>query len=651
VLVEKPMAMTASDCRKMIEAAKAGNTVIAVGLVRRFLHSALFTKQAIESDLLGSIESFDFREGNVYNWPVSSDFFFRRETAGGGVLFDTGAHTLDLLLWWLGDMEVMEYLDDGFGGVEADCEIRLKATSGALGVVELSRTRDLRNMARIKGERGELEVNLRKNEVSLTTNNGAASVAGHGLVQGQPDMHEQGFFDLFPLQLGDFVNAIQSGKRPRACGEEAARSIALIESCYQKRAPLGSSWISLKKTENVALEGKRILVTGATGFIGGRLVERLFLEKGARIRTLVRDFKNASRLARFPVEMIGGDISNGEMVANAMEGCEVVFHCAYDFSGSTEQKEKVSVNGTENVCRAALKHGIKRLVHVSTISVYGTPPEGDLDEDYPKRATEDVYATTKLAAEELVLDFYARHGLPVAVLQPTIVYGPFSRPWTINPIKQMAEGLVVLPNGGDGICNAVYIDDVVDAMFLAAVKDEALGEVFLISASKPVLWKEFYGALEGVLGRTATIYLTNKKLRELQEKRFGSLVAGPKHGSMREVLTVLRDQTLWERIYNIPGIKTKAESFKHRHPKVYDFAITKILGANRHDPSENERSVEPENTQNIHVPDKTRHELLSSRTRVRIDKARKLLGYEPKYDFATGMSVTAEFLRWANYCD
>ena len=650
VLVEKPMAMTASECTKMIEAAKAGNALLAVGLMRRFLNSALFTKEAIESGLLGGIESFDFREGNVYNWPVNSNFFFRRETAGGGVLFDTGAHTLDLLLWWLGDMEVTDYFDDCLGGVEADCEIRLRAASGAHGIVELSRTRDLRNTAIIKGERGEIEVDLRRNEVSLRTAEGGASVAGYGLVQGQQELREQGFFDLFPLQLDDFVHAVQSGNRPRVDGEEAVRSVELIESCYQKRAPLRTPWISLEKSNDSKFQNKRVLVTGATGFIGGRLVERLFLEEGAKVRALVRDFRKASRIARFPIEMIGGDILDGETVSKAVEGCEVIFHCAYDFSGSAKHKKQVSVIGTENLCRSALKHGIRRLVHASTISVYGSTPDGDLDETSPKQTSEDVYTLTKLAAEELVLEFHDRYGLPVSVVQPTIVYGPFSRPWTIDPIKQMSSGLIVLPNSGDGFCNAVYIDDVVDAMFLAAVCEEAVGEVFLISSSEPVLWKEFYGAFEELLGKTATVLLTNENSKQRQPKKCGSVSLHPGRNTIKEVLAVLRDQELWERIYTIPGIQARAEGFKNRYPKVYDFAITKILGVDRNGRSRDGRNVKPENTEQIHVPNKTRYELLSSRTRVRIDKAEELLGYKPKYDFKTGMALTAEFLRWANYC-
>jgi hypothetical protein len=85
----------------------------------------------LESGALGKIESFDFREGAVFNWPATTNSFWRRETAGGGVLADQGAHVLDLLLWWLGDFTSLTYVDDSQGGVEADCRLELSMKSGA----------------------------------------------------------------------------------------------------------------------------------------------------------------------------------------------------------------------------------------------------------------------------------------------------------------------------------------------------------------------------------------------------------------------------------------------------------------------------------------------------------------------------------------
>src|SRR5262249_523916 len=164
VLVEKPMALTVAECAAMMGAAERAGAILAVGLMRRFIWSHRFAHLLIEKGVLGQINSFDFREGSIYNWPVASDFFFRKEAAGGGVLIDTGAHTLHCLLHWLGDFASVDYFDDAEGGVDANCLMKLRLRSGVCGVLELSRTRKLRNTAIIYGDRGVLEVALGSND-------------------------------------------------------------------------------------------------------------------------------------------------------------------------------------------------------------------------------------------------------------------------------------------------------------------------------------------------------------------------------------------------------------------------------------------------------------------------------------------------------
>ncbi len=146
----------------------------------------------------------------------------------------------------------------------------------------------------------------------------------------------------------------------------------------------------------------------------------------------------------------------------------------------SKNRQHVAVGGTENIAKAALKTGA-RLVHVSTVDVYGWPLQETLDESSPKSPGADIYAQTKFAAEELLWTYHRQHALPLVVVQPTIVYGPFSRPWTLSVVEQIKNGRLVLVDGGDGVCNPVYIDDVVDALILAGTEPHAVGEAFLIS--------------------------------------------------------------------------------------------------------------------------------------------------------------------------
>src|SRR5215813_5645005 len=111
VLCEKPMARTVSDCDAMIEAAELVERKLAVGHFRRLFPAAKVIRDWIRNERLGRLRSFRILEGEIYGWPAVSDSFFHRETAGGGVLIDAGAHTLDLVLWWMGEADAVEYWD------------------------------------------------------------------------------------------------------------------------------------------------------------------------------------------------------------------------------------------------------------------------------------------------------------------------------------------------------------------------------------------------------------------------------------------------------------------------------------------------------------------------------------------------------------
>jgi nucleoside-diphosphate-sugar epimerase len=255
------------------------------------------------------------------------------------------------------------------------------------------------------------------------------------------------------------------------------------------------------------LSGLRVLVTGASGFIGGRVVEKLVREGTARVRAMAPDLARAARIARFPVELAACDVRDLDAVIQSAAGCDVVIHCAYGSRGDSAERRAVNVDGTRNVLEAAHRAGCRRVVHLSTLMVYGLTADGLLDETAPRRPTGDSYGDEKLEAEEIAFAYHVEKGCGVSVIQPTAVYGPFAPSWTTRVLERLKTGIVPLIEDGSGICNAVYIDDVADAVLLAAECDEAVGEEFLISG-EPITYRDFYRCFEKMLGHKRMVSLS-----------------------------------------------------------------------------------------------------------------------------------------------
>lgn len=391
-----------------------------------------------------------------------------------------------------------------------------------------------------------------------------------------------------------------------------------------------------------ALRGERVLVTGAAGFVGGRLVERL-AEAGAEVRAFVHRVSRASRIAVYPVELVSGDVRDAGDVARAAEGCDRIFHCAYGTSGPQRLRARVNLEGTANVLSAGREAGVARIVHLSSLVVYGYTEDGDLDEAAPRRAMKDAYSRSKVKAERRALAA-AREGLPVTVLQPTAVYGPYGGVWTSSVLGSLSTGRVILVDGGQGLANTVYVDDLVDAMFLAAVRPEAIGEAFLVSSAEPVTWCELQGGFASILGveeRTVSMSAAEAIAHHRRQRWQGTSL-------LREGLSALAtDEALQRRLLATREARLLRWMAATLIPQTWQPAIKSLLsrlaggGKTKATPS-SEPAPLP-----IHAMPPSTVRFLSSRTRVRIDKARRLLGYEPRFDFASGLVRTAAWARWA----
>jgi len=367
-----------------------------------------------------------------------------------------------------------------------------------------------------------------------------------------------------------------------------------------------------------ALTGKTVLVTGATGNIGGRLVERLVAEHGAKTRTLVRQFEKGARIARFDVEMVKGSLEDAQAIDAAVAGADVVFNLAWDFSDSIEN----NLACIRNVYEACLRHGVSRLVHISSIAVYEPFEDGELAEAMQPVPKGFPYGDAKIAVERELLCMVEEKNLPAVILEPTNVYGPFAGFWTDGVVQQLLGGGLILPEDAKGLCNVVYIDDLVDAMVLAATKPEAIGERFIISGGEPVPWRRFYQAYEDCL-----------EIKSVQTMPFEDISRQKKSvlANLKLLLANPRRITKWG---------PAAALLQPLKRWLGDKAKARLRGLYAGYRS----TLAPKATE---MPEQYLLDLYTANTRCRIDKARSGLGYNPRFDFEAGMRLTGDYVRWA----
>jgi predicted dehydrogenase len=239
VLVEKPMALTAISCRAMNRAADESDTKIAVALMRRQAHGGRWLKEAIDAQVFGRLDRFTIREGYPGGWPFATDSMWRKEQAGGGVLFDTGSHTFDQIVWWFGMPNAVEYFDDADNGVEANCLVRMGWSSGLKGEIELTRTRLLSNLLKLETEKGVLSLPMNGNAPT-----GSREMLGYRATKvGAPPFKPGGWSEFFRDQLEQFLAYVSGKPANVVTGKEAVQSIELIERCYAVRQRLEKPWI------------------------------------------------------------------------------------------------------------------------------------------------------------------------------------------------------------------------------------------------------------------------------------------------------------------------------------------------------------------------------------------------------------------------
>ena len=589
VLCEKPLSPSSEETKAIFADAPA-DLVMGMCHSYRFFPTRQEVRRLVQEGFFGPSPSITINEGGASDWPTVSGYCFRKELVPGGALYDNGIHSLDFLLWCLGKPDQIVYEDDAAGGLESNLTIDMRFGE-AKTFFKLSRTRALSNTIVVEGNGHKAVLGVFDSK-KMVFDGKEKEVEGNG-----------------KSQLGNFLDAV-AGKDQLVCPvEDGLTVMETLEQCYAQKKPK-----SYEKHPIGGFEGKTVLVTGGTGFIGSHLVEQLVLHEGAKVRVLVHKWGKAAYVSRFDVEFVQADILDAEAMAKAMEGCDFVFHLAIVGGAET------NVKATESILAAAKKTGIKHVVQMSSVVVHGETVPPDLTADSPLIPYNDGYAQSKLQSEKRFWELLDEYGLHGSIIRPTYVWGPYSMWYTIYIVDQMRKGEFSWVDDGNGICNAVYVGNVVDMCLQCCINPNADHQAFIATDGEQMTWREFYGHYLKVIGKRPSDYPS----------------VPLKDGVFRKMRLNIKN-ALWKRMV---VLMDKYNELSKTSPTlalwIYK-APRKVLRLTRKAIMKN-------------LPEKGASEMAiySQSSQINVQKNKDLLNFKPRYTVEKGMEITCEWLKWSD---
>jgi nucleoside-diphosphate-sugar epimerase len=375
---------------------------------------------------------------------------------------------------------------------------------------------------------------------------------------------------------------------------------------------------------------QKVLITGASGFIGTRLCERLHLYHRTPFRAGVRNFGNAARIARLGAEMAPVNLLKAETVEAALEGCDAVVHLAHGDDAEAPR-------ATQNLIQACQKAGIRRFVHVSSMSVHGPSPgpECAVEESATIGRYGESYCDSKAEEERLVQAAISRDHFPAVVLRPTVVYGPHSA-FVLQVAAAAKLGSVSLIDNGAGICNAVYVDDVCGAIYAALNKDRALGCTMFINGDERITWEQFTSTFARLINPNVAI----RSISGVEAERYWRDKQPTFMTNISAARSLLASTQFHRQLSTVPAVGTLIRLAKTRtaqllrEERVAAIRRRSILAA-----------ASPLSAPSW--PNLGRVKRETVRVQFRNNKAKEFLEWAPRYDFQRGVKLTNSWLEFA----
>jgi 2-alkyl-3-oxoalkanoate reductase len=498
VLVEKPLAISVEEVDRISAAAAAAQKSVCVNhsmLYDRFVSKAL---NLVRSGAIGVPLTFDYFRSSEYP-PYRGGQLPVHYQNGGYPFLDQGVHALYLAESFLGAIRDVKTVHNTHGGDSNlhfdEWRVAAQCKRGTANIQISWNVRPLQNWFVVQGTKGVVHANLFSMWVThspLLPLPKAAARALQAMTEGlsicaQVPANIARFaakrivqYDGLHSLVAAFYGALQTGAPMPVPVSEARSTVFWTSRVSQEADAEKTKFQSQFPTSGQA----KVLVTGANGLIGRHLVRRL-LQEGNCIRLFVRRPPESEFMNDDNIEVFLGDLGDPAAVDRAVAGTESVYHVGAAMKGNAHDFERGTVCGTQNVVNSVLRHDVQRFIYVSSLSCLhaAVAKRGDvITEDWPVEPSptkRGAYTQTKTAAEKIVLDAVRDRNLRAVLLRPGRVFGPGMTLLTPEVAREMGDFFVVLGDGNREL-PLVYVEDVIDAIVLAAETSKFDGRVFHI---------------------------------------------------------------------------------------------------------------------------------------------------------------------------
>jgi len=533
VLVEKPMALTYADAERMANAAQENNVKICVN--HNMIYEEVVQKaiKIYKSGDIGEIVSVEAchvqnarRDQAVLEEGAPSFYWSYR--LNGGPLQDWMPHMASLIFEFVPEIKEVQAsgLNRGVLPQGWQDEIRVQVRSQVMfGLISISLSeRPDAITLTLRGTKGKIYANLFNQVLTVEKLSGLPRAAVRGLsgFQSSWQYFKGSVVNVLKFLAGrvdkssgiihvvrEFYQAIQEGKPSPIDVNKSLRVVDLISRVWPK--PMVNIESLKRPVQTSERRPATALVTGASGFIGNYLIEKL-LSENISVRAFLRpNSVHQGRLRKYDIEIVEGDLSDSEAVDRAVQGMQVIYHAGAAMTNDWYDHEQITIQGTENIIRSALKYGVKRVVHLSTLAVYELNEFSEgyvVREDSPYQFSPKKmgpYAYAKIEAEKKIMEAHQKNGLAAAIVRPGIVIGPKGKVFFPHLGFKNQDTLFLMVKGGKNRLPLTYVENTVDAIYKASVEDRAVGQIYNLVDDGTVTVKDYLECFRNVTGIPAKI--------------------------------------------------------------------------------------------------------------------------------------------------